>query len=81
LTVPSSSVGVYVADYGHRCCLCDEVIVPGTFVKQIGTGYATMPCVDKALSWMVEARERKRVHESKRNGVASRGDGVDGVDR
>jgi hypothetical protein len=58
LTVPSSSVGVYVADFGHRCCLCSEVIIPGTFVKQIGSGYATMPCVDKALSWMVESRER-----------------------
>lgn len=58
MTVPSSSIGVYVADYGHRCCLCHEVIVPGTFVKQIGSGYATIPCIDKALVSMVEARER-----------------------
>ena len=77
MTVPSSSVGVYVADFGHRCCLCDEVILPGAFVKRVGDGYATIACVDKALIWMVEARERKRVHESsKRNGAAS-GDRVD----
>lgn len=57
---PSGSLGIYIADSGLVCCLCDQPIDQGELVKEIGSRYATLPCVDKALDWIVSARDKKR---------------------
>jgi hypothetical protein len=59
-TTPSGAVGIYLADASTVCCLCDSSVPEGDFVKEIGVRFACMPCVDKALVWIVGQRDKKR---------------------
>lgn len=61
--IPSGQVGIYTCSTTETCCLCDQPIELGATVKQIGSRFATMDCVDKALTWITEKRAAKRVAE------------------
>lgn len=58
----SGLVGIYLAEPATVCCLCDTN-VDGKIVKEIGMQYACIPCVDKALSWMLSKRLEKKEKE------------------
>jgi hypothetical protein len=53
-------VGIFIADQDADCCICDEPLQRGEYIKRIGDRYASMPCVDKALVWFVNARDKKK---------------------
>jgi hypothetical protein len=57
---PSGVVGIFTCSEPVLCCLCDKPVKLGEFIKRIGDRWADMACVDKALMWMFEAKERKR---------------------
>jgi hypothetical protein len=56
-------VGIFVCSTEETCCFCDKRIETAEIIKKIGNRFACMPCVDKALEWMVEKWIQKRMAE------------------